>query len=1187
MLWYLLYPLRGTTEAPDLPPTHPLRSAFARYGKWAARHVKTVLPICTAVIFLFLYLFPFLYTTDATNITNGVSNLPHHVWTDAQPLNDPIVEPDVIMRSIWIHGSYMKALDRDVLLGALELQDELLGPTTNFNPRRPANVMEITDVSEDFTREERDSFHIVNGLTDKSWFFHSPLQYWSGSADNIRSDEDILSTVNVKKSQSTSVNVTLRHSIVFSGKRFEERRLVAADALVITLIHLRDSPVGRQWVKRAEALASQPNTKWQIIPPDGKSLSTRLYEFQFRPMSWSDWLALSFAYTLTICYLLLSLSKLRAVKSRLGLMVTILVQITASIVSSFTVCAIFKIDLSRIPYYAYPLVVLAISMENSFRLINAVILTSSSISNSDRIGEAFGKTAHIAIANRVQNLVVLLGLSRITYPGVAAFCTFAAIATVFDFFFLATFFLSVLSVDVRQRELIELEKASHKRTRPTDVSHSRPTWLDLRQLRLGETTISTRVAGTVVLLGFVLIAQSHYAPEGRRQWLNQIFSFSWNQYAHDSPRSSLLIEINQARSPTSWLRLQDHETAREVIKVVKPNAHSYVARVFDPLIFVLKGSNRVPQSREPIFLPAIYDFINHEIPNFIVLSLIVVAAIRLFTNYLLQDQFQEKLDSDHPDDEPLLSVRPLTKGHTLDVAMMTASPGGHLVSVGLDRTIQVWDVRRGTKSQVLCDSEVPLENPFPVLSMAVDGESKWLALVSWQRVFIWSIEERQWAATRDIDLGGQKPQAVFFNSESPDVTPSLVLIRRNGTGLEMQLESEESRGFNICKTPLIWAVSFTEKCQSRSSLLAIQGCADRSLAGYPHQQSPPLSILTASRKSCIHLVRQHENEWISTEVKLGDEREKEAARDPVHCVLPLPALSAYLIGRSRSVDLVDLDSSTVVHTFPTEAMQPKTLKHICLTRAQPSSLSSMTLSYVNLETGDLAIQTYLPEEDDNVLYSYSPSNPRGHRPWGPARESKKRVENPGKWEVLVSGSIVGVRQRKSPSTRPPSPISTNAGLRRRHRADSRASEDCYSKQIWEAWVINHPGLEAANEGGGGGGSSSSSSSSSSSNEVVDETRPLDVAGDNLMISELGPMVKLGTMSVAVGFGNVVKVISAGHEYFDKIFLPASVNGFQGMVGAGSLLAERRRRKGGGHGRAGGTGGIGLGVQVGGLKDRGL
>ena len=48
-------------------------------------------------------------------------------------------------------------------------------------------------------------------------------------------------------------------------------------------------------------------------------------------------------------------------------MITILLQIPASINSSFTVCAILKIDLSSIPSYAYPLVILSISMDTSAR----------------------------------------------------------------------------------------------------------------------------------------------------------------------------------------------------------------------------------------------------------------------------------------------------------------------------------------------------------------------------------------------------------------------------------------------------------------------------------------------------------------------------------------------------------------------------------------------------------------------------------------------------------------------------------------------------------------------------------------------------------------------------------------------------------------------------------------------------
>jgi WD40 repeat protein len=148
--------------------------------------------------------------------------------------------------------------------------------------------------------------------------------------------------------------------------------------------------------------------------------------------------------------------------------------------------------------------------------------------------------------------------------------------------------------------------------------------------------------------------------------------------------------------------------------------------------------------------------------------------------------------------------------------MLAASPGGKLVSVGLDRAIQVWNVPTGSRDRVQSDPEVPLENPFPVLNVALDDRSKWLALVSWQRVFIWNMEEKQWADVREIDLGGHRPEAVFFVTKAPGAAPSLVLIRRNGMGLEVPVTAGDARDFMICRTPLVWAVSFTEKCKSQS-----------------------------------------------------------------------------------------------------------------------------------------------------------------------------------------------------------------------------------------------------------------------------------------------------------------------------------------------------------------------------------
>lgn len=120
MIWYLLYPFRGyvccpqnscrvvqltlhsTTEPPVLDPNHPLRRAFTRYGREAARHPVITLLISVALAVIFIYPFPYLYTN---NFTNGSSNLPHHVWTAAQPYEGNTgTIPDVVMRTVWVHG---------------------------------------------------------------------------------------------------------------------------------------------------------------------------------------------------------------------------------------------------------------------------------------------------------------------------------------------------------------------------------------------------------------------------------------------------------------------------------------------------------------------------------------------------------------------------------------------------------------------------------------------------------------------------------------------------------------------------------------------------------------------------------------------------------------------------------------------------------------------------------------------------------------------------------------------------------------------------------------------------------------------------------------------------------------------------------------------------------------------------
>lgn len=710
----------------------------------------------------------------------------------------------------------MQALNREILLSALDLQDELLGATQDFGPSKSFGSLPPDDFQSSLTPAQRDALHVVNGLTDQSWIFQSPLLYWNCSRERILADEDILATVNDKKNQSTPANITLRHSIVFSGKRFEDRRLLAADALVITLLYRSASPVGRHWESVAPSLPAKVGDKWDIYPPSGRVSASQLYKFQFRPISVQDSVVLAAAYTFALLYFLINLSKLRAVKSKIGLIVAAMTQLFLSLMSSVTICAVFNVDLSRIPRAAYPLATIFMSVEQTSRLINAVIRTPSTDSTSNRIGYAYGETAPTALASTVQNGIALALLYIFVAPGLSALCIFTAVAIVLDFLLMSTFFLSVLSVDVRRMELGDaLAKESMRRSRKAIPRRNNPSWV--KRILQGKIALSTRIAGTIVMIGFVLIAQSHFFGGGD---ISRRFTQLYNSKDLESSKTSLLEDINQARSPTSWLRLQDHDAAREIIRIIKPSDYSYTARVYEPLVFVKKGSNRVPLTKEPPLLPALYDFIHNQLITFIIIDILVMTVLRLLTGYLLFGE-ESRMDESHDssEQEPSLCVKTLSGGHTLDIAMLAYSPGGYAISVGLDRLIRLWDLNNDNKCFTISGPDMEMGIKFPVLAVAVDEDSGWLAILSSDTVTFWGVSTHMRGPIVAVDTYNQKPEAFFLEPDTSSGVPRPVIVWRNGTIVDLDPASGETRESATC-SGLTCARPLLSKGESAFSFLS-------------------------------------------------------------------------------------------------------------------------------------------------------------------------------------------------------------------------------------------------------------------------------------------------------------------------------------------------------------------------------
>ncbi|KAL6851808.1 sterol-sensing domain of SREBP cleavage-activation domain-containing protein [Trichoderma novae-zelandiae] len=812
-------------------------------------------------------------------------------------------------------------------------------------------------------------------------------------------------------------------------------------------------------------------------------------------MSVQDSVVLALAYTLALVYFLQQVSKLRAVKSKFGLIVTVVTQIIMSITASFTICAVFNLDLSRIPRAAYPLVILSMSLEHALRLMDAVVRTPSGETPSTRIGAAFGETAPTALVSTVQNVVILLGLSYAVAPSVSAFCIFAAIAIVLDFCFLSSFFISVLSVDVRRMELGDaLAREALRRKRKSRRPRDSPSWL--QRLLEGKIALSTRIAGTTVMIGFVIIAQSHFFGGGAiSHKLTRLYSSQdLEPNVSSSPEASLLVDIHQARTPTSWLRLQDHDAAREIIRLIKPSAYSYVARVYEPLVFVKKGSNRMPVIKEPALLPAAYDFIHRQLASFVLIDVVVVALLRLLMSFLLTEDEARVEELHDSSDQSSLSVKTLSGGHSLDIAMLAYSPRGYAVSVGLDRVLRLWDLNHRKKGIAIPTSEGGATIKFPVLAVAMDEDSDWLAILSSDTVVFWNVVTHLQGSAVAVETYNQKPEAFFLEPSAiaSSAIPRAVIVWKNGTAVDVEPASGETRESTIC-----------------SGLT----CARPVLSKVGKHPRPSVSLVATSRNGDVHVTGRNGLLWEQHKLLAG-----RLASDEVHQLVPLSPLPYFLASSKTDILLISLDDGTTSWSFSVEEMRPRSLACAFTRCRSPNDLLiglvSFTFSYLALDSGDCVLHTFTPPEDDDAICLQTVDDESlisGWCSWGDARERKKRVGNPGVWRILSDGSALGLRRRPRTELRRRHRHEAASGVR--NRIPSAAGQELGAFSCWELWRV-----------------------ASGDWEEADETMPLfpsDEDAGHLIVCDLGPSVRVGPTSVAFAYGNVIKLATlSGHKPFE-------------------------------------------------------
>jgi hypothetical protein len=289
-------------------------------------------------------------------------------------------------------------------------------------------------------------------------------------------------------------------------------------------------------------------------------------------------------------------------------------------------------------------------------------------------------------------------------------------------------------------------------------------------------------------------------------------------------------------------------------------------------------------------------------------------------------------------------------------------------------------------------------------------------------------------------------------------------------------------------------------------------------------------------------VSSHENTYLAAKTIQGWELQNLTLEDlqgqSVHQVAGLSPSGLFLAATSEAVHLLNAQNGTLLNSFVTEKMQPRSLQcaHSLHRTSQDGvvGLTSLTLCYTGRDTGDCIIENFLPSENADAILAEVPSGSLGDGwcDWKAAKKAKKRIGNPGSWATLFDGSVLGIRRQTC--GRNPEYGAAVGSLRRRLPRET-INNEAFTQ--WELWTVSPGGRMDADE----------------HRPLFDET---EQAG-HLIISELGPKVKVGSSSVAFAFGNIIKIATRGGQ--ERWETNAVENGQSSTVN----LTGRRRKAGSG------------------------
>ncbi|KAI8576718.1 hypothetical protein K450DRAFT_255810 [Umbelopsis ramanniana AG] len=302
---------------------------------------------------------------------------------------------------------------------------------------------------------------------------HSALDIWNHNLDELKQDIDITGTIlnHVKKTSARS-GLSLHPATLFGNATLDVLgQPISADSVLVTFL-LREGPLRQkyreEWNSIWDAVTADlaipvvETFDYKPSTPFYKKCDIEMEQFQYKynsesiPLDSEIWILL-ITYGIIFAIVAVAFGNVQLVKSKYGLALAAVFETVACLSATLGIFTLAGLSFAHVPLYIIPLVVIVATIENVFVVTNAMLHSGCDMPIKEKVGRGLEALGFAITATLLAELSILVVGSHTGLQAVKEFCQFTAIALVIDYILQLTFFVSVLSVDIRRVELTDLD----------------------------------------------------------------------------------------------------------------------------------------------------------------------------------------------------------------------------------------------------------------------------------------------------------------------------------------------------------------------------------------------------------------------------------------------------------------------------------------------------------------------------------------------------------------------------------------------------------------------------------------------------------------------------------------------------------------------------------------------------------